>query len=55
MTPHEQRWLDEARRTKRCPECDCPARPGSLYCSRWCVETAYRREITSPEREAVRR
>ena len=45
MTSLEQRWLDEARRTKRCPECDAPARDGSLYCSVWCVEMSWRREI----------
>lgn len=45
-----QRWLDQARRTKRCPECDCPARPGSLYCSPICVDFAYRREILGERR-----
>ena len=52
MNQWELRWLASARRTKRCPECDRPARDGSLYCSVWCVDAAYRRE-RSPRRIAV--
>lgn len=52
LAPWEQRWLDEARRTKRCPECAAPLvdRSGSSYCSIACADMAYRREIEPRER-----